>query len=158
MTVEFEHCTPISAPAEVVFDLSLDIDAHMASMADSKERAIGGVTSGLIGLGEEVTWRARHFGIPFTMTSRVTELHRPRRFVDEQQRGPFRRFHHEHLFESVDGGGTEMIDRLSFDAPVGVIGRIVERLVLGAYLRKLIEQRGLHIKGEAEGLRGLEVG
>ena len=154
MTVEFEHRVHIGAPPEVVFDLSLDIDAHMASMADSRERAIGGVTSGLIGLGEEVTWRARHFGIPFTMTSRITELDRPRRFVDEQQRGPFRRFHHEHLFEPA-AGGTEMIDFVSFVAPAGIVGRIVERLVLDAYLRKLIEQRGLHIKGEAERLHGL---
>ncbi len=45
----------IEAPPEAIFDLSLDIDAHMASMADSNERAVAGVTSGLIGLGEEVT-------------------------------------------------------------------------------------------------------
>jgi hypothetical protein len=77
VTVEFEHLTTIAAPIEVVFDLSLDIDAHLASMADSGERAIGGTTSGLIGLGETVTWRARHFGIPFTMTSKVTEWERP---------------------------------------------------------------------------------
>ena len=149
MTVEFEIRTIIEAPPEAVFDLSLDIDAHMASMADSNERAVAGVTSGLIGLGEEVTWRARHFGIPFTMTSRVTEFDRPNRFVDEQQRGPFRRFHHEHLFEAVDGR-TVMIDRLSFDAPIGPIGRVVERLVLDRYLQKLIMQRGRHIKTEAE--------
>ena len=149
MTVEFEIRTTIAAPVEAVFDLSLDIDAHMASMSDSNERAIAGVTSGLIGLGEEVTWRARHFGIPFTMTSRVTEFDRPNRFVDEQQRGPFRRFHHEHLFEPADGG-TVMVDRISFDAPVGPIGRVVERLVLDRYLKKLIAQRGRHITAEAE--------
>ncbi len=79
------------------------------------------------------------------MTSRVTEFDRPNRFVDEQQRGPFRRFHHEHLFEAVDGR-TVMIDRLSFDAPIGPIGRVVERLVLDRYLQKLIMQRGRHIK------------
>ena len=88
MTVEFEHVTLIDAPIEIVFDVSLDIDAHLASMSDSNERAIDGVTTGHIGLGESVTWRARHFGIPFTMTSRVIELDRPRRFVDEQMRGP----------------------------------------------------------------------
>lgn len=76
MTVEFEHRTRIGAPVEVVLDLSLDIDAHMASMAHSGERAIGGVTSGLIGLGEEVTWRARHFGIPFTMPGAAGEHRR----------------------------------------------------------------------------------
>jgi ligand-binding SRPBCC domain-containing protein len=132
-----------------VFDLSLDVDAHTASLAHSDERAVGGVTTGLIGLGEDVTWSATHFGIRFTMTSRVTDLDRPRRFVDQQVRGPFRRFDHEHVFES-DGGGTVMIDRVSFDAPVGVIGRVVERLVLGRYLQQLIETRGRFLKTEAE--------
>lgn len=77
MTVRFEHEERIDAPLDVVFDLSLDIDAHRASMARSNERAIAGVTSGPIGLGEEVTWRGWHFGIPFTMSSRITELERP---------------------------------------------------------------------------------
>lgn len=149
MTVEFEHVTTIEAPVEAVFDLALDIDAHLASMADSGERAIGGVTTGLIGPGESVTWRARHFGIPFTMTSRITEWDRPRRFVDEQVRGPFRAFHHEHRFDVADGT-TTMTDRLRFDAPLGPIGRLVERLVLGRYLEQLIEQRGRHLKAEAE--------
>ena len=149
MTVEFEHLTTIEAPIDGVFDLSLDIDAHLASMAESGERAIGGVTSGQIGLGESVTWRARHFGIWFTMTSRITEWERPHRFVDEQVRGPFRSFHHEHRFESVDGT-TSMTDRIRFDAPLGPIGRVVERLVLGRYLRQLIEERGRYLKAEAE--------
>src|SRR5918995_5310426 len=86
MTVRFEHETRIEAPAKLVFDLSLDIYAHRALMAASKERATAGVTSGPIGLGETVTWRAIHFRIPFTMTSRVTELERPHCFIDEQVR------------------------------------------------------------------------
>jgi ligand-binding SRPBCC domain-containing protein len=99
----------------VVFDLSLDVDAHLESQAKAGERAVAGVTSGTIGLGEHVTWRAVHFGVPFKMTSRITEMDRPHRFVDEQVRGPFRTFRHEHLFEQRDTD-TLMIDRLQFDA------------------------------------------
>jgi ligand-binding SRPBCC domain-containing protein len=149
MTLRFEHETRIEARVELVFDLSLDIDAHRASMWASNERAIAGVTSGRIGLGETVTWRATHFRIPFTMTSRVTELARPHRFVDEQVRGPFRSFHHEHLFEAHDGV-TRMIDRIRFDAPGGPIGRLVERDMLASYLQKLIAVRGEYLKAEAE--------
>jgi ligand-binding SRPBCC domain-containing protein len=98
VTVTFETTTSIAAPPAVVFDLSLSIDTHLDSQASARERAIGGVTTGQIGLGETVTWRATHFHISFTMTSRVTELDRPHRFVDEQTHGPFRRFHHEHEF------------------------------------------------------------
>src|SRR5215471_233389 len=99
MTVEFEVITRIAAPRGVVFDLSLDVDAHSAPPAGSNERAVGGGTTGESGLGEDVTWRAIRFGISFTMTRRVTDLDRSSRFVDRQVRGPFRRFDHEHVFE-----------------------------------------------------------
>lgn len=149
MTVTFETTTSIAAPPAVVFDLSLNIDTHVGSQAAANERAIGGVTTGQIGLGETVTWRATHFHIPFTMTSRVTELERPRRFVDEQTRGPFRRFHHEHEFQPSETG-TTMIDRISFDAPLGPLGRLVEQVALGSYLRRLIVERGEFLKAAAE--------
>lgn len=126
MTVEFQRETLIEAPVELVFDLSLDIDAHRFSMSPSNEQAIAGVTAGRIGLGETVTWRATHFGIPFTMTSKITALERPHRFVDEQIRGPFATFHHEHLFETV-AAQVRMVDRVRFDAPLGPVGRLVER-------------------------------
>ena len=44
-------------------------------MAQSREKAVAGVTSGLISLGEEVTWRAWHFGLPLRMISRIWALH-----------------------------------------------------------------------------------
>jgi hypothetical protein len=76
--------TLIAAPAPNCFDLSLSVEAHTDSMAESGERAIAGVTSGVMKLGDTVTWRARHFGITFRMTSAITEYQRPIRFVDER--------------------------------------------------------------------------
>jgi ligand-binding SRPBCC domain-containing protein len=75
------------------------------------------------------------------MTSRITELDRPRRFVDEQARGPFLSFRHEHLFARRDNR-TAMTDRVQFKAPVGVIGFAVERFLLEWYLRRFIAARG----------------
>ena len=129
MAVSFECRTEIAAAVETVFDLSLSIDAHVASMRGSGERAVDGITSGSIGLGEQVTWRAKHFGLPFTMTSKIVELERPVRFVDEQVRGPFRHFRHEHCFEGADDTCV-MIDRVRFGAPLGPLGWLAERLVL----------------------------
>lgn len=127
------RCAP-----ERLFDESLSIDAHLGSMAASGETAVAGVTSGQIGLGETVTWRARHFGIWFTMTSKITELDRPHRFVDEQVRGPFRRFRHEHTFRR-EGDETVMTDAVTLASPI--FGRLAERLVLVPYLRRLLRQR-----------------
>jgi ligand-binding SRPBCC domain-containing protein len=144
VTVELELITDLACSVEEAFDLSLDIDVHLHSMRASGERAIAGVTTGRIGLGQQVTWQATHFHVPFTMTSRITELDRPRRFVDEQVRGPFRSFHHDHRFEATIEG-CRMTDRVTFVAPFGPIGRIAERAVLGRYLRVLLETRNAYL-------------
>lgn len=138
--VEFECSTRLPMTVQQAFDRSRNIDVHVASMSDSRERAIAGVTTGLIGAGEEVTWRARHFGVPFRMTSRISEFDPPSSFVDEQVAGPFRTFRHEHEFSDDAAGGTLMVDRVRFAAPFGPLGRAAE-LVLGPYLRRLIEHR-----------------
>lgn len=132
--------TPISAQA--LFDLSLDIDAHVSSMSDSAERAVAGVTTGQINLGETVTWRARHFGIWWTMTSQITALHRPTHFVDQQVSGPFKTFIHEHRFEQLTTG-SRMTDTITVASPI--FGTIAERLVLVPYLRRLIAKRNTHL-------------
>ncbi len=61
--------TSIAAPIERCFDLARSIDLHMASTNWSGERAIAGVTTGLIGAWQEVTWQGRHFGFTLTHTS-----------------------------------------------------------------------------------------
>ncbi len=109
-------------------------------MASSGERAVAGVTSGVLGLGDDVTWRARHLGVWFTMTARITELDAPRRFVDEQVRGPFGRWWHEHEFQPVEGG-TSMTDRVEFGSPFGPLGAAVDSLVLRRYLERLLRTR-----------------
>jgi hypothetical protein len=86
--VRFDAQALMPVDQETAFDLSLSIDTHLGSFEHSGERAIDGVTAGLIGLGEFVTWRTRHLGITWTMTSTITDWDRPRRFVDEQRKGP----------------------------------------------------------------------
>ncbi|MGP4033393.1 SRPBCC family protein [Pseudarthrobacter sp. 1C304] len=144
MAVSFECTTHTSLPKSELFDLARSIDAHKDSMAKSHEQAVAGVTAGLISLGEEVTWRAWHFGLPLHMTSRITEMQSPDYFVDEQVKGPFRRFRHRHEFNDNAAGST-MIDRIEFTAPFGPIGRLAEKLVLARYLKSLIEARGRHL-------------
>jgi ligand-binding SRPBCC domain-containing protein len=146
--VSFDAVALMPIDPATAFDLSLSIDEHRASFEDSGEAAVGGVTTGVIGLGEFVTWRARHFGITWTMTSTITEWDRPHRFVDEQLKGPFRSFRHEHVFEPVEHG-TRLVDHVEFEAPFGILGRAVERLILGRYLRQLIDVRNTFLVTEA---------
>jgi ligand-binding SRPBCC domain-containing protein len=132
--------TEIPASAQRCFDLSLSVDAHTASMSRSGERIVGGVRSGVMGRGDSVTWQARHFGVRFTMTSRITELAAPARFVDEQVSGPFRCWWHEHVFAEHDGT-TLMTDTVEFVTPWGPVGRLVDRLVLTRYMTRLLTER-----------------
>jgi ligand-binding SRPBCC domain-containing protein len=141
--------TVIAAPPGDCFGLSLSVDAHAASMGASGERAVSGVTSGAMKLGDTVTWRARHFGIVFRMTAEVTEYEYPRRFVDEQQRGPFRQWRHEHTFTAADGG-TRMTDAVEFRSPLGPAGTLADCLVLDRYLRHLLIQRNAWLKATLE--------
>jgi ligand-binding SRPBCC domain-containing protein len=145
MAITFECTTQSLLTPHRMFDLARDIGAHTESMSRSRETAVAGVRSGLIGLGEEVTWRAWHFGVPLRMTSRITAMNAPQSFTDEQIRGPFRFFRHEHEFTAA-GTGSIMIDRVSFAAPLGIRGRVVERAILARYLKQLIERRNTHLQ------------
>lgn len=142
MASTFEVVTDSRHGPAQLFDLSLDVGEHVGSMRGSHESAVAGVTSGTLQLGDSVTWRARHFGVWFRLSVRITDLDRPRRFVDEQTAGPFRRFRHEHRFEAR-GGGTCMVDTITVASPV--LGSIVEPLVLVPYLRRLIIRRNTHL-------------
>lgn len=146
----FRLHTLIAAPAGDCFDLSLSVEAHTASLSASGEQAVGGVTSGVMKLGETVTWRARHFGIIFQMTSAITAHDYPSRFVDEQQRGPFRSWRHEHLFTATPDGKTAMTDIVNFESPLGIAGRIADGLVLKDYMPWLLRQRNSWLKATLE--------
>ena len=137
----FVVTTLIAAAPARCFDLSLSVDAHTQSMGPSGEEAVAGTTSGTMHLGDAVTWRARHFGIRFRMTSAITAYDRPRLFVDEQVRGPFASWRHEHRFEATPSGGTRMLDVVEFRSPGGPVGDLVDRFLLSAYMAKLIRQR-----------------
>lgn len=118
-------------------------------MSKSAEQAVDGTTEGHIELGEQVTWRAVHFGVTFHMTSRITEMKRPRRFVDEQVAGPFRYWRHVYSFEAV-ADGTRMLDRIDYEAPFGLLGHVTDRLLLNRYLTGLIARRNDFIMQSAE--------
>jgi ligand-binding SRPBCC domain-containing protein len=141
--------TDVAAPVDVCFDLARSIDLHVVTTGDSGERAIAGVTHGLIGMGEEVTWSAKHFGVRQRLTSRITAFDRPRRFRDSLVRGAFARFDHDHIFEPTETG-TRMIDVFDYNAPLGPLGRLAEALFLDRYMRRLLAVRGAGVKQAAE--------
>ena len=142
--------TEIAAPPEHCFLLSLSVDLHMESTAVTGERAIAGVTHGLIGPGESVTWRGRHFGILLEHESRIVKYERPRYFQDVMVRGAFRSFVHDHYFEAHQDNTTRMRDVLRFTAPLGPLGQVTEIFVLRQYLTRFLVARNQTIRRVAE--------
>ncbi|MBB4763808.1 SRPBCC family protein [Amorphoplanes digitatis] len=133
-----------------VFDLELDVEVHAESLSDSRETATTSTGRSRLCLGDEVTLSARHFGLRWRMTSRITAYEPPHRFIDEQTRGPFRALRHEHCFEDIGDRRTRMTDRMTISAPLGPLGAVMTRVLLAPYLRRLLTRRAIHIKHLAE--------
>ncbi|RBP86056.1 hypothetical protein DFO70_1344 [Cytobacillus firmus] len=64
-----EHQQLINAPVEVCFDLARNVDIHTQTTSKTKERAVSGVTEGLLEQGDTVTREAIHFGIKQRLTA-----------------------------------------------------------------------------------------
>ena len=150
--VALEEITIIEAPVERCFDLARSVEAHLAGNIHWGEAAIaiGGVTSGLVGLGQRACWRAKHFGVPQTLTSEITAMDPPSYFQDTMLRGAFRFMRHDHYFRPLSGRRTEMKDLFCFAAPFPILGRLAEILVLRRYMQVLLRERNTVLKQIAE--------
>jgi len=140
----------INAPVERVFDLARCIDLHVETMKQSDEKAIDGITQGLINLDESVTWQATHFGVRQKLTSKITVFERPHYFRDEMQKGAFKSFTHDHYFEEIENGKTLMRDVFDYKSPFWIFGKIADALFLEKYMTRILAERNLLIKEIAE--------
>ena len=141
--------TKINASKQIVFDLSRNIDIHQQSASPSKEKAIAGITSGLINLNETVTWRGKHFGFYITHKSRITAMNFYDYFVDEMEKGKFKFFKHEHFFDE-ENGFTIMKDKLQYKTPFGIFGKLFDVLFLKKHLTNFLLERNKILKAVSE--------
>lgn len=118
-------------------------------MEHTQEVAVAGTVTGLIGLDETVTWKAKHLGKQRTLRVKITQMLKPFSFTDEMMEGSFRSMKHEHHFKEV-ANGTIMIDLFNYEIPYGRLGKLFNRLYLSKYIRRLLEQRNQVIKDYAE--------
>ena len=146
---QIEIKSVIEADIKVCFDLARNIDIHQESLKYSDEKAIAGKMSGLIELGEWVSWEAKHFGIVQHLTSKITEFEPPNYFVDEMVFGAFKSFRHEHIFK-IENNQTLLIDKFYFESPYGVLGKLANVLFVKRYMEKLLKTRNKFLKVKAE--------
>lgn len=141
--------TKIKAPIETVFDLARNVDLHLLSTKQTEEEVLYGKTSGLLDLNDVITWKAVHLGVRQTLTSKMVDLDRPYTFSDEMLKGAFKYMRHEHYFMKFKEG-TAMVDVLSFSSPLGVAGKLFDRLYLRNYMICFIKRRNVMLKRVAE--------
>jgi ligand-binding SRPBCC domain-containing protein len=141
--------TTYFAPIERVFDTNRNIDIHQQSASKTKEVAIAGVTSGLINKNETVTWKGKHFGVYLTHQSLISEMIFPTYFVDEQLKGQFKNFKHQHFFEQKENY-VEVTDLLEYETPFGIFGQLFDKLLLKNHLTNFIIHRNAVLKDLAE--------
>jgi ligand-binding SRPBCC domain-containing protein len=91
----------------------------------------------VMAVGARLEHRLRVKGVPVRWESEITVWDPPRRFVDEQRRGPYRLFIHEHRFASRDGG-TDVSDHVEYAVPGGAA---IHRLLVAPDLRKVFDYR-----------------
>jgi hypothetical protein len=150
--IRFEETTFIGAPIDRVFDLSRSVEVHLLANVHDNEQAlaIGGVTAGLVGLGQRVTWRAKHFGFWHNLTNEVTAMEPPAYFQVAMVKGIFRFMQAGHRLRSLPSGVTELKDIFVMAAPLPILGPIAEGLFLRRYMMKLNRERNAVIKQLAE--------
>jgi ligand-binding SRPBCC domain-containing protein len=150
--VRLEELTYIQAPIVKCFDLARSVEVHLAGNVHWGESAVatGGVISGLIGPGQRVTWRARHLGVRQNLTSEITAFQPPTYFRDTMIDGAFRVMWHDHFFRALPEDATEMKDIFCFAAPIPLLGRLAEMIVLRRYMQALLLERNAVLKRIAE--------
>ncbi len=78
--------------------------------------------------------------IPMNWITEIKYVHDKEFFVDEQRKGPYKIWHHEHHFEAVDGG-VEMTDIVSYEIPLGILGRIMHPIIVKKKLEEIFDYR-----------------
>ena len=150
--IHLEEITIIDAPIERCFDLSRSVEVHLVANIHSGEQAlaIGGITSGLVQLNQQVIWRAKHFGVWQNLTSKYTVMQPPNYFQAIMVKGIFRSMQADHFFRTLPSGATEMKDIFRVAAPLPVLGPLAEMLFLRRYMLALLRERNAVIKQIAE--------
>lgn len=77
-------------------------------------------------------------------------MKRPVYFRDSMVTGAFKRFDHDHIFESISDEGTRMRDIFDYTSPLGPLGSLADVLFLKGYLLRLLKRRNTVIKRIAE--------
>jgi ligand-binding SRPBCC domain-containing protein len=91
--------------------------------------------------GQVMTYTVKPLlGIAVHWMTEITHVERLRLFVDEQKKGPYRLWHHQHHFKPIEGG-VEMIDLVHYRLPLGFLGNTMHAITVKSKLREIFTYR-----------------
>ena len=100
---------------------------------------------GPMGQGARIEYRLRIAGVPLRWRSRIERWDHEKVFVDSQERGPYRSWWHEHHFKAK-GEQTIVEDRVYYSPPLGLLGRLANRMFIAGQLRETFHYRAAAIR------------
>jgi hypothetical protein len=128
------------------FQLAVSIDLQSAATG---YKAIDGVTSGLIGPGDTVTWQGRRFGMRGSHKILIEAWHPYTYFRGIMVEGRFTGYEHDHHFAPLNDG-TRIREEIRFMASSSMLGRLREKFILQKKLMKMLKAQSALIKQAAE--------
>lgn len=91
--------------------------------------------------GQIITYKIRPvLGIPLSWVTEITHVKEGEYFIDEQRKGPYGLWHHQHHFEEMPGG-MKMTDIIHYALPFGIFGRLAQVLFLRRQLQDIFVYR-----------------
>ena len=139
-TYHLERRQLVRRPLDEVFGFFSDAANLAALTPDSLHFTILTPLPIKLAPGARIEYRLRLFGVPFFWCTEIETFEPLRRFTDIQAKGPYRRWHHTHEFRAV-AEGTEVIDRVEYEMPLGWLGRIAHFLFVRRNLRTIFDFR-----------------
>lgn len=92
--------------------------------------------------GQIITYTLKPLlGIKISWVTEITVCKENQYFIDVQRFGPYKLWHHKHFFEPLENGGTKMTDIVHYALPLGILGRIMNTLVVKNKLKTIFDFR-----------------
>lgn len=84
--------------------------------------------------------------VPMKWVTEITHVQEPFYFVDEQRQGPYKLWHHQHHFKSIDANTTLMTDILHYSIPAGILGRLMNSIMISRKVDSIFTYRTEKLK------------